>query len=390
MRLASGSSSGKDNIIATLEQSNRVCEVAFLCVAVWQLEKVLAAMQVPFPELTYLELQDSSGDDHETVPVIPDLFLDGSAPRLRHFHLSGIPFPGLPKLLLSATHLVDLELTCIPHSGYISPEAMAALLCALSSLENFRLEFQSPESRPHRENRSLPSPKRSVLPALRGLLFHGVTEYLEELVTRIDTPQLDYASISLSHQIDSDIPRLAQFINRTPVLTRAGGEAHVSFDNWTTSVLLVPARYWTLNMDISCETPDRQLSSIAKVCNSSLQPLSVVEELYITYLYMESDWTNNATENILWLQFLLPFTAVKNLYLSKEFAPGIAAALQELVGDRITEVLPSLQNIFVEASWPTVLLFRKMIDQFVDARQRSDHPIAISDCELRLGDVFAM
>jgi hypothetical protein len=31
-----------------------------------------------------------------------------------------------------------------------------------------------------------------------------------------------------------------------------------------------------------------------------------------------------------------------------EFAPGIAVVLEELVGDRITEVLPSLQGIFVE------------------------------------------
>ncbi|KAN0109365.1 hypothetical protein V8E52_009337 [Russula decolorans] len=38
----------------------------------------------------------------------------------------GIPFPGLPKLLLSATHLVQLWLANIPHSGYISPEAMVA------------------------------------------------------------------------------------------------------------------------------------------------------------------------------------------------------------------------------------------------------------------------
>jgi hypothetical protein len=31
-------------------------------------------------------------------------------------------------------------------------------------------------------------------------------------------------------------------------------------------------------------------------------------------------------DNTLWLQLLLPFTAVKNLYLFKKFAPGIAAA----------------------------------------------------------------
>jgi len=46
--------------------------------------------------------------------------------------------------------------------------------------------------------------------------------------------------------------------------------------------------------------------------------------------------------DIPWLQLLLLFTALKILYLPKEFAPGIAAALQELVGRRITEVLPSL------------------------------------------------
>jgi len=65
---------------------------------------------------------------------------------------------------------------------------------------------------------------------------------------------------------------------------------------------------------------------------------------------------------------------VKNLYLFKEFAPGIAAALQELVGARITEVLPSLQNIFVEGLEP----FQENVGQFVAARQLSDRPMGIS------------
>jgi hypothetical protein len=80
--------------------------------------------------------------------------------------------------------------------------------------------------------------------------------------------------------------------------------------------------------------------------------------------------------NTLWWQLFLPFTAVKDLYISKQFAPGIAAALQELVGGTITEVLPGLQNIFVESlerSGP----FQESIGQFVAARQLSGHPIAI-------------
>jgi hypothetical protein len=131
-------------------------------------------------------------------------------------------------------------------------------------------------------------------------------------------------------------------------------------------------------ISISCREPDWQLSSVEQVCNSSLPPPSTVEDLYIEHRYSQLVWKNDAIENTLWLQLLLPFTAVKNLYLSKEFAPGIAAALQELVGGRITEVLPSLQNIFVEGLEPSGP-FQENIGQFVAARQLSDHPIAISD-----------
>jgi hypothetical protein len=47
--------SGTDNTMAALGQSNRVCQV-YLALAGWQLEEVLAAMEVSFPELTELRL----------------------------------------------------------------------------------------------------------------------------------------------------------------------------------------------------------------------------------------------------------------------------------------------------------------------------------------------
>jgi hypothetical protein len=133
-------SSGTDNVIAALGQSNRVYQVD-LYLAGWQLEEVLSAMQVPFPELTYLRLFSCS----ETPPVVhvPNLSLAGPAPRLQFFELVGIPFPGLPKLLSSANHLVHLHLSKIPHSRCISPEAMVALLSVLSSLKTLSLEFRS-------------------------------------------------------------------------------------------------------------------------------------------------------------------------------------------------------------------------------------------------------
>jgi hypothetical protein len=43
-------------------------------------------------------------------------------------------------------------------------------------------------------------------------------------------------------------------------------------------------------------------------------------------------------------------TNVKNLHLSREFVPRITPALQELVGERVTEVLPALGTVFLEES----------------------------------------
>ena len=101
-------------------------------------------MRRPFPALELLDL----GFKDETQPVLPDSFLGRSAPDLERLTLRYIPFPGLPKLLLSATHLVDLHLYNIPHSGYISPEVMVTCLSMLTRLKYFFITFESPQSRP--------------------------------------------------------------------------------------------------------------------------------------------------------------------------------------------------------------------------------------------------
>ena len=99
-----------NSIIVALGQSNHVCEVELPGISWRQLEKVLALMQVPFPELTNLLLVSSSSR-YDTLPVIPDSFLGGSTPRLRVLEFWGIPFPGLPNcfcLLLTLSNLAFL------------------------------------------------------------------------------------------------------------------------------------------------------------------------------------------------------------------------------------------------------------------------------------------
>src|SRR6266478_3954679 len=109
-------------------------------------------MQAPLPELEGLYL--SMGGTQSPVPVIPEPFLGGSAPHLRYLHLVSILFPGIPTLLLSATHLVKLNLDYIPNSGFVSPEAMAACLPTLTSLKSLSLEFEPLPSYPDLKRRS--------------------------------------------------------------------------------------------------------------------------------------------------------------------------------------------------------------------------------------------
>ena len=102
-----------DNIIVGLERRDRVCKIYLANIRSSVLEILSTEMQQPYPELSNLLLH-SKVENFETLPVVPDSFLGGSAPRLEALELNGIPFPGFSKLLLSATQLVELRLFEIP------------------------------------------------------------------------------------------------------------------------------------------------------------------------------------------------------------------------------------------------------------------------------------
>ena len=368
--ICDGRAESVDNIIAVLEHSDRVCQILTSLKRSDDLEKLSGAMQVPFPELTFLGL-----DGNQMVSALPDAFLGGSAPRLENLWLEGIPFPGLPKLLLSATHIVSLQLRRIPHSGYFSPEAIVTALSTLTRLETLWLLFESPQSRPDPEHQHPPPPTRSVLPNLGYFEFKGDSEYLEVVVAHIDAPRLEHLQTTLFNDIVFDTPQFTQFISRTPMM-KALEKACVTFGGNAAVVglsSLTSGKYDKLEVIIPCRELDWQVSSMEQVCTSCL-PLLPALDLHIDG--NQQHW-QASVENALWLRLLHPFTSVKNLYLSEEVARYIVPALQELVGDRATEVLPALQNIFLEEGQRSGPV-QEGIQQVVAVRQATDHPIAVS------------
>ncbi|KAF8484003.1 hypothetical protein DFH94DRAFT_334183 [Russula ochroleuca] len=362
-----------DNVTAILEHRDRVRQINLWKLPSSHLEKVLAAMQVPFPELTHLDLRSH---DETVVPDVPDSFLGGSAPRLEVLSFNRVPFPGLPKLLLSATHLVSLRIHEIPHQGYFSPEAIVTALSALTRLRFLSLKLRCPSSRPNRKSRRPPPKTRAVLPIVT-FSFKGAREYFEDIVARIDVPQINELSINFFYDVEFGT-HLIQLIGRTPTLG-VFETARLLFMKSSARVELLSQTPGSgvLAVSLSCSELEWQISALEQACTSSLPLLSSLEDLYISeHKYPRLCWPDNI-ESTPWLELLHLFTSVKNLYLSGEVAPRIVPALQDPVGGTTTEVLPSLQNIFLEerlSSGPV----QEGIAQIVAERQIASHPIAVS------------
>ena len=83
-------------------------------------------------------------------------------------------------------------------------------------------------------------------------------------------------------------------------------------------------------------------------------------------------------ENSQWLELLQPFTAVKDLYLSKQVELRVAPILQEFCWETTPEVLPALQDLFLEESQAPEPV-QEATGLFAAKRQLGCHPVAIHD-----------
>ncbi|KAH9964137.1 hypothetical protein BC827DRAFT_1265949 [Russula dissimulans] len=364
---------GIDNIIAALEHNDRVCEVVIIQVQSSLLERFTAVMQEPFPMLTHLELLSNG----ESVPVLPDSFLGGYAPRLQTLSVTNIPIPTLQKLALSSPDLVDLRLWKI---SYVSPRAMANCLSALPRLENLTLEFYSPQSRPDRTSQNQPPLTRFILPYLTSLRFHGVSEYLEDFVAQIDVPLLERITVTFFNELLSDILQLHRFISRTERF-KVLHDAEVVFGDDEVEVTLAGKTgtdSCNLELAVSCAELGQQLSSLARVCNSFLHSFSTLERFDIRRWQDRPFHFLGDMEDIRWLELLHPFTTVKNLTVSKHVVSHVEQAPEGLPAETETDMIQVLENISIEDPERSGRI-QEAIGQFISMRQLSGHLVTEYD-----------
>jgi hypothetical protein len=363
------------NMISMFKRNDRVCKISIDVVPNSLLEE-LGTTSGPFPALIELDL--SSRPFWEDPPTLPKSFLGGSVPRLRSLRLWGIPFPSIGKLLLSTRDLVTLSLGFIPPSEYLSPDSMVTILSALTRLTSLHLIFELPRFWTHGAGQRPPSLTRVVLPALTNFHFSGDSEYLENIVSCIDAP-LESIAVTFSELV-SDVPLLRDFICRTKILN-APHRADTSFSNFEARISLFQrkggAESTVLKMGILCDTwdPQLQLPSLVQACGSLLSPFPSLEHLGI---YESGSWPFPLQyEHAQWMELLHPFFAVKDLVLDGPVVLSVASALQGLVGEQATGILPALQNIFLKGFQSSGVPAPEGITKFIATRELSGHPVIV-------------
>ena len=371
-----------DNVTAALKHPNRVSRIN-LVLDESQLTKIAVLMQRPFPVLTHLSISSHFGKGS----ALPNGFLGGSAPSLQQIDLHDILYPALPRLLFSASNLVDLRLRNIPPTGYISPEAMVSHVATSPKLETLYIEFSTLSSFPDIFT-SLPI-TRTVLPALHNFSFSGACKYWGDFVSRIDTPQL--ISISVYYldggdvDINFDVLHLPKFVDRSESLKRSlsrhckimvdQDEDVVTFCvGRTTSERWDPKPGISVCLAIGAEEEITHLTKILGFVSPILSDIvhCTIDSVLPVVMYAPEFGFEEQEDRDLfdWPQLLRQLLSLQTLFVAYNSTDLISRAPVYLNEEMITEVLPALKLLCLEEEIPT-----PSVHKFLAVRRDSGHPV---------------
>ncbi|KAI9450494.1 hypothetical protein F5148DRAFT_1242880 [Russula earlei] len=372
------SSADEDNVVSALQHPSRICEIN-LTLTRPLLEKLTPLMRDPLPALEYLQLV--SRDMMESL-VLPTSFLGGVTPRLCHIDLDGTPFPTLPKLLSSATDLISLRLYEVPNTGYISPGELVAGLDATPKLKSLEISFHDCTTSLGQDSALTSSQARTVLSALTEFQFRGDSDYLEDLVSRIDAHNIEQCSITLLDERMFEIPQLAQFIGRTGELKSSPYRTSIWLWQRGFSITHYFGRHHpfdggTFRLQIPCHGLARQMNLLACTCRRLSVLVSGVERLDIEADRVPSDsWDETITPR--WLELFTPFGGVRRLELIGTLVPSIGSALEQSTtenggtGVSGPEVFPLLRDLHLRDTFTPPPL-----ESFIAARRLSGHIVSV-------------
>jgi F-box-like len=366
----------EENVIDALKHHNRVCEINFALTSAL-LEKSAPLMLESFPTLELLQLR--SRDSARRSLILPSAFLGGSAPRLREISLQNIAFPTLPQLLLSTRHLISLHLDEIPRTESFSAEMLVNGLSALTRLQSLKLHFIFSASHPDQSDaRQFSGPQHYItLSSLTEFQFQGTSEYLEDLVLRLDTPSLQTLSITFFDQPTFEIPQLSLFIGRTEALCspcRASIQFSVKDVAITQQFQESPHRP-EVRIQLSCRDLGRRVASFAHMCRQLFPFLHSVERLSIkAFLLLPTRRQQDQIDPTQWLDLFRPFQGVKTLEVTDSLALNIASALEHATGRMNQDVFPVLCDLRLNRSRESL---SASIEKFTVARLHSGRPISV-------------
>ncbi|KAI0270396.1 hypothetical protein BC834DRAFT_967198 [Gloeopeniophorella convolvens] len=308
----------------SLQYSSRIREIRLVRIPDSSLQKLVEAMDKPFPTLETLVIETLSDTGRL---VLPPLFLGGHAPKIRCLTLDGFDIPG--QLLSSTRGLSTLWLERVPSDANLNPETLLSRLHGMPHLEEFSVSFCTAKYAPTAGN-ELPR------------------TYLERLLAGIEVPSVKQLSVTLSKENLFVIPHLSRLMEyarglECPVSRVSFSESTVSIDIRSRGQFICSTPY---SVQVSCRWLDQQVSVMEQICTQLATTLCIVEELDLTFYLDElpRGWVGEISPGR-WRSLLQPFRGAKTVRAEGAVVWEVARALKPDADVLLKGLLPEMREL---------------------------------------------
>ena len=361
----------ENNAFIALQHPNRIREInLFLTNSLFL--KTRAQLLASFPVLEHLLLESSP--PLPSPPTISVGFLGGSAPRLRHIRLTGVAFPTLPLLLLSTRDLVTLRLESVSKTGYFSPEMLSIGLSMTTRLEYLLIQFSPSLASREIGSTRPPLAVRATLPALTKFHFSGDRAYLDDLISRIDSPIMErfFRSSALE-------TRQHSHFTVHPSLHALADQSFLLWGDEIFSVNEFRSLLRTANnvvFYISSENIDPK-ATLPHIFTQHAAHLYWVQRVDMKSFHPNSPWLNpDKRDSAPWVDFFCHLLKVRVLEVAGVFVQIVESVLERLPEDMVQEVLPALKDLHIgKCQTPGPF------EDFAVSRRLSGYPISVHYAE---------